>query len=151
MTDINQERPRPQYLAKLANSKKFKINYVTNTVEPDPGWMKLWPRYFCSVSVLFLLVVLDVAAVIGIVFYRISVKAAFILHGEPSTIFTVVSSSFIQLFVIYILSYVRLHNNIPININQTTCPIPGLYPPGQLPHRIGTTPNAISIREFSDR
>lgn len=106
-------------MAKLANWKKFKINYVTNTVEPDPSWVMKWPRYFCSVSVVFLLVMLDVAAVLGIVLYRISVMAALAVHGDQASTITMVTSSFINLFLIYLMSYVRTF----CQINTTICQI----------------------------
>lgn len=106
-TEGNNEHPRPQYLAKLANWKKFKINYITNTIEPDPSCMMKWPRYICSVSVVFLLVMLNVAAVLAIIMYRISVRTAFSMYGGGGSSFAImISSAIINLILMYLLSFV---------------------------------------------
>lgn len=107
MADTNQEQPRPQYLAKLSNNTKMKINYVTNTVEPDLTWSMRYPRYICSGTIVLLLVLLAVVAVMGIIVYRISVEAALaLMHSDQASIITTVSAALINLVIIYLLSYV---------------------------------------------
>lgn len=38
--DVREEHPRPQYLARLAHVKKERIDYITNTKEPDPPFWR---------------------------------------------------------------------------------------------------------------
>jgi anoctamin-1 len=55
--DIQEEHPRPQYLARLKNVKKREVNIVTNMVEPHvPFWRMKLPATVLSFSVVLLLV-----------------------------------------------------------------------------------------------
>lgn len=55
--DIQEEHPRPQYLARLANVKKKQVNVVTNTMEPHvPFWKVRLPATILSFSIVMLLV-----------------------------------------------------------------------------------------------
>ena len=55
--DIQEEHPRPQYLARLAHVKKKSINFITNTLEPKvPFWKVKLPATIFSCSVVLLLV-----------------------------------------------------------------------------------------------
>lgn len=59
--DIQEEHPRPQYLARLAHVKKKYINFVTNTMEPRvPFWKVRLPATIFSFSVVILLVSEDI-------------------------------------------------------------------------------------------
>ena len=55
--DVQEEHPRPQYLARLAHVKKKKVNLITDTVEPRvPFWKVKLPATILSCSVVLLLV-----------------------------------------------------------------------------------------------
>lgn len=55
--DIQEEHPRPQYLARLAHVKKKHVNVVTNTMEPYvPFWKVRFPATMLSFSIVILLV-----------------------------------------------------------------------------------------------
>ncbi|XP_053682465.1 anoctamin-5 [Sabethes cyaneus] len=81
------EPPRPQYLARLKNSKKTIFNIVTGTQEPSPPfWSKRFPSFLYSYSVIFLFIVLAIAAVFGIVVYRMSLMTSRNIYGTPDTV-----------------------------------------------------------------
>lgn len=66
--DVHEEHPRPQYLARLANVRRKKLNVVTDTVEPEiPFWRMKLPAALLSFSVVLLLIALAVATVLGVV------------------------------------------------------------------------------------
>lgn len=55
--DIQEEHPRPQYLARLTHVKRQEINVITNTMEPYvPFWKMKFPITLLSFSVVILLV-----------------------------------------------------------------------------------------------
>lgn len=55
--DIQEEHPRPQYLARLSHVKRLQVNVVTNTMEPQvPFWKMKVPATILSFSVVLLLV-----------------------------------------------------------------------------------------------
>lgn len=63
--DIQEEHPRPQYLARLAHVKKTHINVVTNTMEPYvPFWKVRFPATLMSFSIVILLVGKQVVVVL---------------------------------------------------------------------------------------
>ncbi|XP_066991170.2 anoctamin-1 [Anabrus simplex] len=87
--DIQEEHPRPQYLARLAHVKKQEVNVVTNTVEPHvPFWRMRLPATILSFSVVTLLVALAIAAVLGVVLYRMSVLTALSVYGDTQSVIT---------------------------------------------------------------
>lgn len=60
--DAQEESPRPQYLARLAlldkaNLAKYKLNVITNSIEPRvPFWKIRFPATILSFSIVLLLV-----------------------------------------------------------------------------------------------
>ncbi|KAK8402242.1 hypothetical protein O3P69_001391 [Scylla paramamosain] len=114
--DIQEEHPRPQYLARLAHIKKKTVNIVTKTVEPRPPfWRMRFPGVILSLSTVFLLVTMALAAVLGVILYRMSVLAALSIHGESvltsyALIFTSTTAACINLVCIMIFNqlYARL-------------------------------------------
>lgn len=55
--DIQEEHPRPQYLARLSHVKRQEVNVVTNTMEPYvPFWYVKLPMTILSFSAVILLV-----------------------------------------------------------------------------------------------
>lgn len=56
--DVQEEHPRPQYLARLSHVKRLQVNIVTNTMEPQvPFWKMRLPATILSFSVVILLVI----------------------------------------------------------------------------------------------
>ncbi|XP_047098037.1 anoctamin-1-like isoform X1 [Schistocerca piceifrons] len=115
--DIREEHPRPQYLARLAHVKRKHINIVTNTMEPCvPFWKVRLPATILSFSVVMLLVALAVAAVLGVVLYRMSLMAALSVCNEKldascafksyAMIFTTATAASINLCCIMVFNYV---------------------------------------------
>lgn len=55
--DIQEEHPRPEYLARLSHVKRQQVNVVTNTMEPYvPFWKVKLPMTILSFSAVILLV-----------------------------------------------------------------------------------------------
>ncbi|XP_062538662.1 anoctamin-5-like isoform X3 [Armigeres subalbatus] len=83
------EPPRPQYLSRLKDSKKTIFNIITGTQEPSPPfWSKKLPSFLYSYSVIFLFISLAIAAVFGIVIYRMSLMTSRNIYGDPDAVST---------------------------------------------------------------
>ncbi|XP_015601700.1 anoctamin-1 isoform X2 [Cephus cinctus] len=114
--DAQEEHPRPQYLARLAHVKKKSVNVITNTVEPHvPFWKMRVPATILSFSVVLLLIIVAMAAVLGVVLYRMSILTALSFYGNPmitsnAILFTTATAACINLccIVVFNLIYVRL-------------------------------------------
>lgn len=112
--DTYEEHPRPQYLARLANVKKVRIDYVTNTREPHPPfWRMKLPATVFSFSVVILLVLLALAAVLAVVLYRMSMLAALSVYGDKVTtswalLFTTATAASINLCLIFVFNWVSV-------------------------------------------
>lgn len=110
--DIQEEHPRPQYLARLAHIKKRTVNIVTKTLEPRPPfWRMRVPGVLVSLSSVFLLVTMALVAVLGVILYRMSVLAALSIHGDSvitsyAIIFTSTTAAFINLICIMIFNQI---------------------------------------------
>ncbi|XP_069685470.1 anoctamin-5-like isoform X2 [Periplaneta americana] len=110
--DIQEEHPRPQYLARLKNVKKKEVNIVTNMMEPHvPFWRMKLPATVLSFSVVILLVAMAVAAVLGVVLYRMSVLAALAVQGESyitsyALLFTTSTAASINLCCIMVFNWI---------------------------------------------
>ncbi|XP_076354778.1 anoctamin-4-like isoform X3 [Tachypleus tridentatus] len=73
--DTLEEHPRPEYLAKLSTVKKKKVNFITGVNEPCVSfWKRRVPCTIFSWSVVLLLVTIAIAAVVGVIVYRISIQ-----------------------------------------------------------------------------
>lgn len=112
--DIHEEHPRPNYLARLAHVKKVRIDYVTNTKEPQPPfWRMKLPATVFSFSIVLLLVAMAVAAVLGVVLYRMSMLAALSVYGKGTVdtsgaiLFTTITAATINLCLIFLFNWVR--------------------------------------------
>lgn len=113
--DIHEEHPRPQYLARLAHIKKVRIDYVTMMKEPQPPFWRLkLPAAVFSFSVVILLVTLAIAAVIGVVFYRMSILAVLSVSGvwkvqtSQAFLITTVTAASINLCLIVLFNWVGI-------------------------------------------
>ncbi|XP_058063124.1 anoctamin-4 [Anopheles bellator] len=81
------EPPRPQYLARLKNIKKTMFNIATGSQEPSPPfWTKKFPSFIYSYSVIFLFILLTIAAVFGIVVYRMSLMTSRNIYGDGGSV-----------------------------------------------------------------
>ncbi|XP_050464477.1 anoctamin-1 isoform X1 [Cataglyphis hispanica] len=109
--DAQEEYPRPQYLARLAHIKKKSINIITNTEEPKvPYWKMRFPATILSFSVVLLLIVVAMAAVLGVVLYRMSVLTALSVYGHPmvtsyAILFTTATAASINLCCIILFNW----------------------------------------------
>lgn len=109
---MHEEHPRPQYLARLAHVKKVRIDYITNTAEPDPPfWRMKLPAAVFSFSIVLLLVALALAAVVAVVLYRMSVLAALSVSQDAVTksraiYITTITAALINLALIFVFSWV---------------------------------------------
>ncbi|CAH0560973.1 unnamed protein product [Brassicogethes aeneus] len=74
--DLQAEPPRPEYLIKLNNAKKKKLNVITQLHEPVvPFWRVKFPSIILSFTVAALWALIALAVVVGIVVYRMSMFA----------------------------------------------------------------------------
>ncbi|XP_014471955.1 PREDICTED: anoctamin-1 isoform X2 [Dinoponera quadriceps] len=110
--DIHEEYPRPQYLARLAHIKKKSINIITNAEEPKvPYWKMRLPATIFSFSVVLLLIAVAMAAVLGVVLYRMSVLTALSVYGHPmvtsyAILFTTATAASINLCCIILFNWI---------------------------------------------
>ena len=110
--DAQEEHPRPQYLARLAHIKKKSVNIITNTEEPKvPFWKMRVPATILSFSVVLLLIAIAMAAVLGVVLYRMSVLTALSVYGHPmvtsyAILFTTATAASINLCCIIVFNWV---------------------------------------------
>ncbi|XP_018567223.1 anoctamin-5 isoform X2 [Anoplophora glabripennis] len=92
--DIQEEHPRPQYLARLSHVKRKQVNVVTNTMEPHvPFWRLRVPMTIFSFSVVLLLVTLALATVVAVVLYRMSILVSLKTINKSSPILVTNSSA----------------------------------------------------------
>ncbi|XP_023244977.1 anoctamin-4 [Copidosoma floridanum] len=103
--DDGHEEPRPEFETSV---KTFRINPVTREREPYlPVWSKTL-RYVATGSMVFFMICVVLAAVLGTIMYRISLIATF--HGggyflkRHAKIFTSLTAAFINLIIIMILT-----------------------------------------------
>ncbi|XP_076067537.1 anoctamin-5-like isoform X4 [Oratosquilla oratoria] len=113
--DIQEEHPRPQYLARLAHIKKKTVNIVTKTIEPKPPfWRMRFPGVVISMSSVLLLVTMALTAVVGVIIYRMSALAALNFHREKgetiitshAMIFTSATAALINLCCIMVFNQI---------------------------------------------
>ncbi|KAG7304247.1 hypothetical protein JYU34_011185 [Plutella xylostella] len=112
--DVYEEHPRPQYLARLAHVKRNHMNVVTGQLEPQvPFWRMRVPASLMSFSVVALLVLLALAAVLGVVLYRMSLLGANILRQNDNVLitynpimFTSATAAGINLLLICVFNYI---------------------------------------------
>lgn len=111
--DIHEEHPRPEYLARLSHVQRRRVNIVTNTMEPMvPFWRMKLPATIFSFSIVILLVAMAIAAVLGVVLYRMSILVALSVYkGENFTtssaiLFTTATAASINLMLIVVFNWV---------------------------------------------
>ncbi|XP_037919309.1 anoctamin-4 isoform X2 [Hermetia illucens] len=106
------EHPRPQYLAQFRTQKKTKFNEIHRILEPNvPFWKVKFPRYLISYSIVFLFICLAIAAVFGVVVYRMSTNTSQNIYGNTDSMSYKImvlpaTAAVINLVVITILNYI---------------------------------------------
>ncbi|XP_072392472.1 anoctamin-2-like isoform X1 [Diabrotica undecimpunctata] len=108
--DLQAEPPRPEYLLKLANAKKKKLNVVTQLQEPVvPFWRVKLPSLILSFSIAFFWTLIALSVVTGVVVYRMSIVTSDFLHSDNTSyrIYVVpITAGLINLTCIVILNFV---------------------------------------------
>ncbi|XP_062141320.1 anoctamin-6 isoform X2 [Drosophila sulfurigaster albostrigata] len=107
------EHPRPQYLAKVSQSKRLSKKLgEAKTLDPDvPFWsIKFWPN-FTSYSIMVLFICISVIAISAIIIYRMAQRASHsILANENTMTYKImvlpITAGFLDLIVISILDLV---------------------------------------------
>ncbi|CAG0891673.1 unnamed protein product [Cyprideis torosa] len=125
-SDITEEHPRPEYLARLSAVKKKRLNYVTKMWEPYVSfWKKKVPYFLCSFGVVLLLVAMALVAVMGVILYRMSVLTALSLQGNSfinsyATFFTTVTAACINLVCIIIFN--QFYDRLAVKLTEWELP-----------------------------
>ncbi|RZB39519.1 anoctamin-4-like, partial [Asbolus verrucosus] len=112
--DIQEEHPRPHYLARLAHIKRVKKsrNVVTDNTEPQvPFWRLRVPITIFSFSIVMLLITLALATVVAIVVYRMSVLFSLRVYADKvdnssAILFTTCTAACINLLCIVVFNWV---------------------------------------------
>ncbi|XP_066253974.1 anoctamin-4 isoform X3 [Euwallacea similis] len=110
--DVQEEHPRPQYLARLAHVKRKSVNVITNTMEPHvPFWKIKVPMTIFSFSCVLLLVCMAFATVLAVVLYRMSILIALKVYSDKmdnssAILFTTVTAASINLVAIVIFNQI---------------------------------------------
>lgn len=99
--------------ARLQNVKKIRIDYVTHSKEPQPPfWRMKLPATVFSFTVVILLVALAVAAVLGVVLYRMSMLVVltsirkYQITNSGVIFFTTATAASINLCLIVVFNWV---------------------------------------------
>lgn len=80
-----EEHPRPEYLEQLKYVNEKTVNVITQTTEPKvPYWSRKVPGVVLSASTVLLTVVVVLAAVIGVILYRMSMILALSTVNEET-------------------------------------------------------------------
>ncbi|XP_048520485.1 anoctamin-3 isoform X5 [Dendroctonus ponderosae] len=110
--DVQEEHPRPQYLARLAHVKRKCVNIITNTMEPHvPFWKIKVPMTIFSFGIVLLLVCMALATVLAVVLYRMSILVSLKVHSDKmdnssAILFTTVTAASINLVAILIFNQI---------------------------------------------
>ncbi|XP_071549190.1 anoctamin-1-like isoform X1 [Panulirus ornatus] len=116
--DIQEEPPRPEYLACLSHVEK-RSNPITGLREPHPPFWKMkFPRFIFSSSTVLFLVLLAVVDVLGVIIYRMSVFAVpNLADSSPDlVIFSSVSAALINLICITFFN--KVYNWVAVKLTD---------------------------------
>ncbi|XP_019757132.2 anoctamin-1 isoform X2 [Dendroctonus ponderosae] len=85
--DLQAEPPRPEFLLRLSNAKKKKLNVITQLQEPVvPFWRVKLPSIILSFTVAFFWALIALTIVIGIVIYRMSLLTSDALYKDRTSV-----------------------------------------------------------------
>ena len=121
--DTQEEHPRPQYLARLAHITSTRINVVTRTIEPRaPYWRMKFPATLLSISLILLLVSLALAAVVGVILYRMSMLAALSVITNDAIVTSnamlITTATAASINLVCILIFNRLYGRIALWLTE---------------------------------
>ena len=72
-----EEHPRPEYLEQLKHIDEKTVNVITQETEPKvPYWTRKVPGILMSASTILLMILVVLAAVFGVILYRMSMILA---------------------------------------------------------------------------
>lgn len=126
--DTLEENSRPEYLARLSRLKKRDVELIEQQErgggESVPFWRIRLPFGLLSVSVVLLLVLLAVAAVVGVIVYRMSVRATLALQSEEmsSYIPLITSTTAALLNLLCILLFNMLYTKLAVYLTEMEMP-----------------------------
>ena len=126
----DEEHSRPQYLEQLKNVKEKTINFITQSREPRlPFWSKRVPGMIISASMIIFMICLVLAAVMGVILYRMSMIFTFNLVSEDTIksnaiLFTSTTAACINLLCILLIGQAYEHlavwlTELELNRTQT--------------------------------
>lgn len=98
------------------------VNVVTRTLEPRvPFWRMKFPATLLSISLILLLISLALAAILGVILYRMSTLAALSFYGESivtsyALLFTTATAASINLVCILIFN--RFYQRIALWLTE---------------------------------
>lgn len=126
--DTLEENSRPEYLARLSRLKKRDVELIEQQErgggESVPFWRIRLPFGLLSVSVVLLLVLLAVAAVVGVIVYRMSVRATLALQSDEmsSYIPLITSTTAALLNLLCILLFNMLYTKLAVYLTEMEMP-----------------------------
>lgn len=126
--DTLEENSRPEYLARLSRLKKRDVELIEQQekggMESLPFWRIRLPFNLLSVSVVLLLVLLAVAAVVGVIVYRMSVRATLALQSEEMSSFIplITSTTAALLNLLCILLFNMLYTRLAEYLTEMEMP-----------------------------
>uniref|UniRef100_A0A131YHW3 Anoctamin n=1 Tax=Rhipicephalus appendiculatus TaxID=34631 RepID=A0A131YHW3_RHIAP len=126
--DTLEENSRPEYLARLSRLKKRDVELIEQQekggIESLSFWRIRLPFGLLSVSVVLLLVLLAVAAVVGVIVYRMSVRATLALQSEEMSSFIplITSTTAALLNLLCILLFNMLYTRLAVYLTEMEMP-----------------------------
>lgn len=126
--DTLEENSRPEYLARLSHLKKRDVELIEQQekggIESLSFWRIRLPFGLLSVSVVLLLVLLAVAAVVGVIVYRMSVRATLALQSEEMSSFIplITSTTAALLNLLCILLFNMLYTRLAVYLTEMEMP-----------------------------
>ncbi|XP_050048770.1 anoctamin-1 isoform X1 [Dermacentor andersoni] len=126
--DTLEENSRPEYLARLSHLKKRDVELIEQQekggVESLSFWRIRLPFGLLSVSVVLLLVLLAMAAVVGVIVYRMSVRATLALQSEEMSSFIplITSTTAALLNLLCILLFNMLYTRLAVYLTEMEMP-----------------------------
>lgn len=126
--DTLEENSRPEYLARLSRMKKRDVELIEQQekggIESLSFWRIRLPFGLLSVSVVLLLVLLAVAAVVGVIVYRMSVRATLALQSEEMSSFIplITSTTAALLNLLCILLFNMLYTRLAVYLTEMEMP-----------------------------
>ncbi|XP_049274704.1 anoctamin-2 isoform X3 [Rhipicephalus sanguineus] len=126
--DTLEENSRPEYLARLSHLKKRDVELIEQQekggIESLSFWRIRLPFGLLSVSVVLLLVLLAVAAVVGVIVYRMSVRATLALQSEEMSSFIplITSTTAALLNLLCILLFHMLYTRLAVYLTEMEMP-----------------------------